>query len=61
MRPLPPSAGFAATPTTLENRTTCGQDMPPIRPAIHNDGIIYAAYYHNQPGLLFSGAIPSTW
>jgi hypothetical protein len=45
----PPPAGFAATPTTLETRPTCGQDPPPIRPAIHNNGIIYAVYYRQQP------------
>jgi hypothetical protein len=49
----PPPAGFPTIPTTLENRTTCGQDMPPIRPAIHNNGIIYAAYYHGTAGCSF--------
>jgi hypothetical protein len=29
----------------IEKRTTSGQDGPPIRPALHADGTIYAAYY----------------
>jgi CARDB len=30
----------------VEARTTAGQDGPPIRPAVHSDGTIYAAFYH---------------
>jgi len=45
----PPPAGFASVPTTLETRPTCGQDPPPVRPAIHNNGIIYTVYYRQQP------------
>jgi hypothetical protein len=30
-------------------RTTCGQDGPPIRPAIHPDGTIYAISYRYRP------------
>jgi hypothetical protein len=44
----PPPAGFSG-PTTLETRPTCGQDPPPIRPAVHSNGIIYAVYYRQQP------------
>jgi hypothetical protein len=40
----PPPAGFG--PNTVEKRTTCGQDGPPTRPAIHSSGTIYAAFYH---------------
>ena len=29
----------------IEKRTTSGQDGPPIRPAIHADGTVYAAFY----------------
>src|SRR5262249_3818381 len=29
----------------IEKRTTSGQDGPPIRPAVHADGTIYAAFY----------------
>lgn len=36
-------AGFAAR--RLEVRTTCGQDGPPIRPAIHPNGTIYAVFF----------------
>src|SRR6266404_124803 len=43
----PAPAGFA--PNVLETRSTCGQDPPPIRPAIHSNGIIYAAYYRQDP------------
>jgi hypothetical protein len=34
----------------LEPRATCGQDGPPIRPAVHPDGTIYAIYYRYRPG-----------
>ena len=42
----PAPAGFGTN--LLETRTTCGQDPPPIRPAIHPNGTVYAAYYRNQ-------------
>ncbi len=41
--------GAAATPAfasvRLEHRTTLGQNGPQIRPAVHGDGTIYAAFY----------------
>lgn len=41
--------GGTATPTLssirVEKRTTGGQDGPPVRPAIHADGTVYAAFY----------------
>ncbi len=40
---LPP-AGFS--PHVIETRSTCGQDGPPVRPAIHSNGIVYAAFFH---------------
>ena len=40
--PAPPS-GFAAA--RIETRATSGQDGPPIRPAVHPDGTVYAAFY----------------
>jgi hypothetical protein len=43
----PAPAGFSST--VVEPRATCNQDPPPIRPAIHSNGIIYAAYYRNEP------------
>ena len=39
----PPPAGF--TTDEVEERATSGQDGPPIRPAIHPDGTIYAVFY----------------
>jgi len=33
------------TPLRLERRTTCSQDGPPIRPAIHADGTVYSIFY----------------
>ena len=39
----PALAGF--TPDRLEVRGTLGQDGPSIRPAVHPDGIVYAAYF----------------
>jgi hypothetical protein len=48
-------AGFGTN--VLETRDTCGQDPPPIRPAVHANGTIYAVYYHNQTGSpCFSGS-----
>jgi hypothetical protein len=29
----------------IESRPTAGQDGPPVRPAIHSDGTVYAAYH----------------
>ena len=40
----------APTPTfttsNIDARATAGQDGPPIRPALHPDGTVYAAFYH---------------
>jgi hypothetical protein len=33
----------------VEPRTTCGQDGPPIRTAVHPDGTIYSIYYRYRP------------
>ena len=40
---LPAPAGFA--PVRIEARNNCAQDGPSIRPAIHPDGTIYAAFF----------------
>jgi len=46
-------SGKVATPTWSalreERRTTCGQDGPPIRTAVHTDGTIYSIYYRYRP------------
>lgn len=46
-------SGTVASPAwvsaRLERRTTCGQDGPPIRPAVHPDGTIYAISYRYRP------------
>jgi hypothetical protein len=42
-------AGIPAPTFTTPNidvRATAGQDGPPIRPALHPDGTVYAAFYH---------------
>ena len=39
---LPPPSNFVAR--RIEARATGGQDLPPIRPAVHIDGTIYAAF-----------------
>jgi hypothetical protein len=39
----PPPAGFG--PHGVETRTTCGQDGPPTRTAVHANGTIYAAFF----------------
>lgn len=39
----PAPAGFS--PFQLERRPTSGQDLPPIRIALHSDGTVYAAFY----------------
>jgi hypothetical protein len=44
----PAPAGFTAR--RIEPRTTNGQDLPPIRPVVHLDGTIYAAYYGWRSG-----------
>ena len=49
-----PDAATAAAPAgfgtqVLEDRATCGQDLPPVRPAIHHSGVIYIAYLRNDP------------
>jgi hypothetical protein len=46
-------SGTVTSPTwvsaRIETRTTCGQDGPPIRSAIHTDGTIYAIFYRYRP------------
>ena len=45
----PPSpANFVAR--RIEPRATNGQDLPPIRPAVHIDGTVYAAYFGRRAG-----------
>jgi hypothetical protein len=39
----PAPAGFATS--RIEARATSGQDGPPIRPAVHPDGTVYALFY----------------
>ena len=39
----PPPVGFA--PDRIEVRSTCNQDGPSVRPAIHSNGTIYAAFF----------------
>jgi hypothetical protein len=39
-----PPAGFSAL-QGIETRSTCNQDGPPVRPAVHPTGIVYAAFY----------------
>jgi hypothetical protein len=43
----------------IDPRTTCGQDGPPIRPAIHADGTIYAIYYRFRPPAPCATPFPS--
>jgi hypothetical protein len=43
-----PPAGLA--PNSLEARTTCGQDLPSVRPAIHKSGVVYVAFLSNEAG-----------
>ncbi|MDQ6686158.1 MAG: hypothetical protein M3Z50_00860, partial [Actinomycetota bacterium] len=40
----PPASGFSSV--KIESRSTSGQDGPPIRPAVHDDGTVYGAFYH---------------
>jgi hypothetical protein len=46
--PSPAPAGFSNF--VIEPRATNGQDLPPIRPAIHPDGTVYAIYYGWRAG-----------
>jgi hypothetical protein len=39
------SNGTSFSPVTIESRTTPQQDGPPIRPAIHSDGTVYAVFH----------------
>jgi hypothetical protein len=39
------SNGTKFSQVTIESRTTAGQDGPPVRPAIHSDGTVYAVYH----------------
>jgi hypothetical protein len=43
----PAPAGFGTN--IFEVRTTCGQDLPSVRPAVHSSGVVYAAYLSNEP------------
>jgi hypothetical protein len=43
-----PPAGF--TTVRVEPRTTCGQDGPAVRPAIHPNGTIYVVYFRWTAG-----------
>jgi hypothetical protein len=43
--PPPPGPPSGFTPARIEARATSGQDGPPIRPAVHRDGTVYAAFY----------------
>jgi hypothetical protein len=45
------------TSVRIEARATSGQDGPPIRPAIHPDGTIYAAFYGWRA---FTGSVATT-
>lgn len=44
----PPPSNYVAR--RIEPRATNGQDLPPIRPAVHIDGTIYAAYFGRRAG-----------
>ena len=44
---LPAPGGFGTN--VLEARTTCGQDLPSVRPAIHKGGVVYIAFLRNVP------------
>jgi hypothetical protein len=39
------SNGTKFSPVTIESRSTSGQDGPPVRPAIHSDGTVYAVFH----------------
>lgn len=52
-----PPAPAGLSPDLLEVRATCGQDLPAVRPAIHNSGVIYIAFLRNEPASpCFSGS-----
>jgi hypothetical protein len=38
-----PPSGFGTA--RIEQRTTIGRDGPPVRPAVHTDGTVYAVFY----------------
>ncbi|TXL73694.1 hypothetical protein FHP25_20000 [Vineibacter terrae] len=44
----PPPSNFVAR--RIEPRATGGQDLPPIRPSVHIDGTVYAAYIGRRAG-----------
>jgi hypothetical protein len=48
----PAPANF--NPFVIETRATAGQDLPPIRPAIHPDGTVYGIFYR-----WVSGGVPN--
>jgi len=39
------SANPSVSSFSIEKRNTAGQNMPAVRPAIHSDGTVYAAFY----------------
>ncbi len=39
------SNGTSFSQVRIESRTTSGQDGPPVRPAVHPDGTVYAVYH----------------
>lgn len=43
--PPPPGPPSGFVPARIEARATSGQDGPPIRPAVHRDGTVYASFY----------------
>ena len=45
-----PPAPSNFVPRRIEVRATSGQDMPPIRPAVHIDGTVYAAFLAGRTG-----------
>ena len=44
----PPPSNYVAR--RIEPRATNGQDLPPIRPAVHIDGTVYATYFGRRAG-----------
>lgn len=44
----PAPAGFGSF--VIESRATNGQDLPPIRPAVHSDGTVYGIFYGRRAG-----------
>ncbi len=55
--------GTVATPVfdalRIETRDTCNQDGPPIRPAIHPDGTVYAVFYRFRPAATCASPFPA--